>query len=279
MSEEFIRCPECGNLNIQGSTRCVFCNNSLEKKKSEPKEETVPEMVPQTPPPSDIPSPGEVIVEEKKRTLPKIPDISVSKEETEKKEVVIEEATLIEPSFAKKFFMISIFSILIGIVHYLLNLLVSVVSVDINFDDPRKKVLPLTPDLAKDVGIRSISIVLGIFFAIFVGYAIGKIVRKYNTKKLSFIGWFCYAVVLDLILTIGITSAFIYVMHIYYLNNGYALGIFSNPNPILLLKLAGAAFIFVGVSLITLFLPMIFGSFLIFNKIDKMFFPKKYVEF
>ena len=130
-------------------------------------------------------------------------------------------------------------------------------------------IFPLTADLNLEVSIYSVSILLGVFFGIFIGYAIGKIVRLYSTKTSSQIGWFSYALVLDLIITVGISIGLI-----------FAVEAMSPPDlDLIVLKLAGAAFIFVGVSIVTLFIPMITGSFVVFSRIDKMFFPKKYVDF
>ena len=161
--------------------------------------------------------------------------------------------------------MISLYSILIAIVHYLLNLLISIISVRI--ENPNVDAYPLGSDLNQYVAINAVSIILGIPFAITIGYIIGKIVRRFNGKKLSIVLWFSYAVLLDLIINIVLAIILIYASGALY------------ENDVLFLKLAGSAFIFVVVSIITLFLPMISGSFIIFTKIDKIFFPKKYVEF
>ena len=139
MNEEFIRCSECGNLNIVGSTRCVFCDNAFEIE--EKPSETVPSEVPETPE-VEIPTPDKV--EDEKPSLPKIPDISIPQAEPEKKEVVIKEAVG-DASFTKKFFMISFYSILVAIVHYFINLLISTISVRI--ENPNVDAYPLTGDL------------------------------------------------------------------------------------------------------------------------------------
>ncbi len=264
MSEEFIRCSECGNLNIKGSTRCVFCNNVFEEEKDEPKKDSPPEVSP-IPSTESIPIPSEQeeIVEEK--SLPKLPDIDVTQQKIEKKEIVVKDFEFQEPTFTRKLLMISLYAIVIAIVHYFLNLLVSVISVRI--DNPNVDAYPLPADLNQYISINAISIILGIPFAIMVGYVIGKIIRRYNQKKSKIIAWFSYVLFIDLLVNVLITIGAI-----------FAFGAL-NEKDILFLKLMGAAFIFIGVSVFTLFIPMISGSFLVFYKVDKMFFPKKYVEF
>jgi hypothetical protein len=263
MSEEFIRCPECGNLNIQGSTSCVFCNNSLEDVKASTKEKTKSEI----PEVSEVTEVEEIPIPEgepEKASMPKIPDISVT-EQKPVKEVQIEEMEEVEASSTRKFFMISFLSVLVAVVHYLLNLLVSVIAVIIK--NPNVDAYPLTGDLNLSVGVNAVSVILGIPFALIIGYAIGKIIRRYTAKKSSLIGWFSYAVLLDLIINVGIAIGLVLAFDA------------LNHKDVLLIILAGAAFIFVGVSVITLFIPMISGSFLAFNKIDKVFFPKKYADY
>ena len=259
MNEEFIRCSECGNLNIVGSTRCVFCDNNFDTEKKP--QETASSAVPETAI-DEIPTPDEV--KEEKPSLPKIPDISIPQVEPEKEDVVISEA-IGEASFVKKFFMISLYSILVAVIHYFLNLLVSTISVRI--DDPNVDVYPLTGDLNLYIGINAVSVILGIPFAIAIGYLFGKIIRHYTSKTSSVVKWFSYAIILDLIINVGIAIALIYAFDA------------LNHKDVLLLKITGAAFIFIGVCVITLFIPLISGSFLAFDKIDKIFFPKKYAEY
>jgi len=247
-----------------GSTRCVFCNNPFGEEKTDPKEDTVPE-VSSAPSVDSIPAPDEKKEEEVEMSLPKLPDIDVTQQKPKKKEVVLSDPALDEPSTTRKFFMISLYSILVAIVHYLLNLLVSVISVRI--ENPNVDAFPISADLNQYIAINAVSFILGIPFAIVIGYIIGKIIRKYNNKKISFIGWFSYAVVIDLIINVGITIGLIFAFNA------------LNENDVLFLKLAGASFIFLGISVVTLFIPMISGSFLLFSNIDKVFFPKKYAEF
>ncbi len=264
MSEEFIRCKECGNLNIQGSKRCVFCNYEFEKESNEPEEVEVQGDT-SVPSVETIPSPSDIKKESEKISLPKIPDISVAKQDQKKEKKQLKVKSLEEVTLTRKFFIISLYSILIAIVHYLLNLLISIISVRI--ENPNVDAYPLVPELNQYVAINAVSIILGIPFAIAIGYIIGKIVRRFNAKKTNMILWFSYAVLLDLIINIVLAIILIYISGALY------------ENDVLFLKLAGSAFIFVVVSILTLFLPMISGSFLIFTNIDKIFFPKKYVEF
>ncbi|MCE7742636.1 MAG: hypothetical protein GOP50_09270 [Candidatus Heimdallarchaeota archaeon] len=263
MSEEFIRCKDCGNLNIVGSTRCVFCNNPFGGEETEPNKDPVPE-VSIAPSVDSIPAPDEK-KEEVEMSLPKLPDIDVTQQKPKKKEVILTDTTFVEPTLTRKFFMISLYSILVAVVHYLLNLLVSIISVRI--ENPSVDAFPISADLNQYIAINAVSIILGVPFAIAIGYVIGKIIRKYNSKKSSFIKWFSFAVVIDLIINVGITIGLVFAFNT------------LNENDVLFLKLIGAAFIFLVVSVITLFIPMISGSFLIFTEIDKIFFPKKYVEF
>jgi len=264
MSEEFIRCPECGNLNILGSTRCVFCDNALDENLSKTKSTTT--AVPEVPDTSiDDSISGPTVEEDKEKiSLPKIPDISLTYKK-EKEEVLIEDVEKSETFGINKFFMIPLYSFLVALVHYLLNLLISTISVRI--EDPNVDVFPFTGDLNQYIAINAVSIILGIPFAIAVGYLLGKIIRRYTTKKSEVVIWFISAVLLDLIINIGITIVLVYAFDA------------LNTNDILFLKLTGAAFIYLGVSVITLFLPMISGSFLMYNKIDKLFFPRNYTDY
>ena len=170
MSEEFIRCSECGNLNIQGSTRCVFCNAKIEKAEPIPIEEKITQ-IPETPSVGGIPTP-ETKTAEFDKALPKIPDIVLPEEKPKKKD--IDEIDNLEKqyTFVRKFFMISLYSILIAIIHYFLNLLVSVISIKI--ENNNVNAFPIPADLNQFIAINAVSFILGIPFAIVIGYIILK---------------------------------------------------------------------------------------------------------
>jgi hypothetical protein len=267
MSEEFDRCSNCGNLNIKGTKKCVFCDHEITSTEPE-KEEKIPDAkdlpsVPGVPDPSEIPK-----VETEEVALPEIPEVPEKKEKKKtKKEEIIDaiETKGTQFSLGKKFLFVSLFTFAISIVHFGLNLLVSFVS--INFVDADFDLYPTLPtDLTTVLNINSLSIILGIPFAIFVGFFIGKVARTYSAKKSGIRNWIIYAIFIDVIVNCAIAVILIFATQAF------------NNKDILLSYLSGAVIIFVFVSLISLFIPMLTGSYLIYNSVDKIFFPRKYAD-
>ena len=272
MSEEFDRCSNCGNLNIKGTKKCVFCDHEITPIE-EVKEEKVPDVkdlpsVPGTSATPEIPAaPGVPEVETKEDKLPEIPEVPKKKEKKQK----VEEATDISEtkrtqfSIGRKILLVTIFASIISIFHFGLNLLVSFLS--INFVDADFDLYPTLPsDLTTVLNINSLSVILGIPFAIFVGFFIGKVARTYSANKSGIRNWVIYAVILDIIMNCAIAVVLI-----------FATQAFENKD-VLLSYLSGAVIIFVFVSLLTLFIPVITGSYLLYRNVDKIFFPRKYAE-
>jgi hypothetical protein len=116
------------------------------------------------------------------------------------------------------------------------------------------------------LNINSLSVILGIPFAIFIGFFIGKIARTYSATKSGIRNWVIYAVLLDIIVNCAVAVVLI-----------FATKAFENKD-VLLSYLSGAVIIFVFVSALTLFIPVLTGSYLIYQNVDKIFFPKQYAE-
>ncbi|MCG3220775.1 MAG: hypothetical protein H7641_05285 [Candidatus Heimdallarchaeota archaeon] len=273
MSEEFDRCSNCGNLNIKGTKKCVFCDHEIAQAETE-KEEKIPDVkdlpsvpsvagTPEAPDAPDVPE-----VESKEVALPEIPEVPKKKEKKKEKtdEIVdITETKRTQFSIGRKFLFVTLFTLIISTLHYGLNLLVSFLS--INFVDANFDLYPTLPsDLTTVLNINSLSIILGIPFAIFVGFFVGKVARTYSANKSGVRNWIIYALLIDVIVNCAIAVILI-----------FATQAFENKD-ILLSYLSGAVIIFVFVSLISLFIPFLTGSYLVYNRVDRIFFPRKYSE-
>ena len=114
--------------------------------------------------------------------------------------------------------------------------------------------------------INSVSILVGFIFAILIGYLFGKIVRRYTSDKKGIRYWITYAIVIDVIINIAAAIVLIILTNAAFVND------------LLFIYLSGAVFIFLIFSIITLFIPMLAGSFFVFTQIDHIFFPRKYAE-
>jgi hypothetical protein len=273
MSEEFDRCPNCGNLNIKGTKKCVFCDHQITpeetmKEEKEPEAKDLPSVpgVPVTP--EITTTPGESEVESKEEKLPEIPEVPKKKE---KKKVKTDDVSeIIETkrtqfSIGRKLIFITLFTLIISTLHYGLNLLVSFLS--IRFTDADFDLYPTVPtDLTTVLNINSLSIILGIPFAIFVGFFVGKVARTYSANKSGIRNWIIYAIFIDVIVNCALAVILIFATQAF------------NNKDVLLSYLSGAAIIFIFVSVISLFIPMLTGSYLIYNRVDRIFFPKKYAD-
>ena len=260
MSEDFVRCTNCGNLNIAGTTKCVFCDTDIDENaevfKEHADDPSVSEL-PGTPPAvkdattSDYPA------------MPAMPDIPKVETEDVKEDSKKEET---EPKLQKeyssgmKFLYLTLIFFAVSILHYLLNLLVALASYDLT--DPNLILsLDVPANIASILFIKGSSVIIGVPFAIIVGYIIGKSIRKFTIKKKEIVTWLIYAIFLDIVINIAIAAVFIYGFNIVDLYFVY---------------LVGAVFIFIIFNIITLFLPFLVGTHLIYYNIDKIFFPKKY---
>ncbi len=262
MSEEFVRCENCGNLNIVGTKKCVFCDTEIAETAEKIKDPEVQAAealgVPSVP---EVPSEPE---EKKEMALPKIPDVEPVKEKKTKK-IEIKEGVELKYSIGKKIIFISLLAICVSIIHYGINFLLSFLSIKIS--DPDINLYPSIPiNLEDSMEINAVSILVGFIFAILIGYLFGKIVRKYTSNKKGIRYWITYAIVLDVIINVAAAIVLIIVTNAAFVND------------LLFIYLSGAVFIFLIFSLITLFIPILTGSFLIFNQIDRIFFPRKYAE-
>ncbi|MHA1345570.1 MAG: hypothetical protein ACTSVO_04780 [Candidatus Heimdallarchaeaceae archaeon] len=260
MSEDFVRCTNCGNLNIAGTTKCVFCDTNIDENAEVFKEHADDPSVSELPgaPPavkdattSDYPA------------MPAMPDIPKVETEDVKEDSKKEET---EPKLQKeyssgmKFLYMTLIFFAVSILHYLLNLLVALASYDLT--DPNLILsLDVPANIASILSIKGSSVIIGVPFAIIVGYILGKSIRKFTIKKKEIVIWLIYAIFLDIIINIAIAAVFIYGFNIVDLYFVY---------------LVGAVFIFIIFNIITLFLPLLVGTHLIYYNIDKIFFPKKY---
>lgn len=270
MSEEFDRCSNCGNLNIKGTKKCVFCDFEItqaetEKKGKIPEVKDLPSVPSVTATPEVPDTQAAPDVEPKEVALPEITEVPQKKEKKKAKteEIVdITETKRTQFSIGRKFLFVTLFTLIISTLHYGLNLLVSFLS--INFVDANFDLYPTFPsDLTTVLNINSLSIILGIPFAIFVGFFVGKVARTYSANKSGIRNWIIYAIFIDVIVNCAIAVILI-----------FATQAFENKD-ILLSYLSGAVIIFAFVSLISLFIPLLTGSYLLYNKVDSIFFPRK----
>lgn len=261
MSEDFVRCTNCGNLNIAGTTKCVFCDTDIDENAEVIKEH------------ADDPSvsvPGAPRVVEKATTsdypampaMPEIPDVEVAdKKKESKKEEKTEPTQLKEYSSGMKFLYMTLIFIAVSILHYLLNLLVALASFDPT--DPNIALsLNVPANLSSILSIKGSSVILGVPFAIIIGYILGKSIRRFTLKKKGIATWLIYAIFLDIVVNLVIATVFIFGFNIVDLYFVY---------------LVGAVFIFIIFNIVTLFLPFLVGSHLICCNIDKIFFPEKHL--
>ena len=270
MSEEFVRCPECGNLNIKGTKKCVFCDTDvLEAEVVTHEVEAPPEIA--VAPPVEIPatiSPELESVEE--ASSPKLPDFDkidkpvAKKKKTKEKDILIIDSAEKKYNFGQKLLFISLFTVLVSFIHYTLNFLIALASIDIT--DQNLNIIPFPANISDFLQIRGISFLLGIPFAILIGYVLGKIVRKFTSDKKSTMKWVAFSFILDVILNV------VYATVLVFITNAL------DEKDILFTWITGAAFIFLITLVITLFIPMISGSFFLFSNIDKVFFRRKHAK-
>ncbi|MHA2357615.1 MAG: hypothetical protein ACXABK_02455 [Candidatus Heimdallarchaeaceae archaeon] len=271
MSEEFVRCPNCGNLNIKGTTKCVFCDTEISEIT-----ETVPEEVvdrkdiPGLPEIPGIPPVPEVKEEGEEVALPKVPEVKEEKPKKKPKDEKIAEIKQTERmnySIIRKFLLITLFVLLVSAIHYGLNFLVSFLSIDIS--NPNFDLFASFPaTLGNFIEVNAVSFILGIPIAIIVGYFIGKISRTYSANKKAANAWISYAILFDVIINVGLSVALFFVID----------SITNAEADIILTYIAGAAVIFLLVNVFSLFIPVITGSHLVYTWIDKKFFARQYAE-
>ncbi|MCK4896164.1 MAG: hypothetical protein KAS47_05100 [Candidatus Heimdallarchaeota archaeon] len=260
MSEDFVRCANCGNLNIAGTPKCVFCDTDIDENAEVFKEHADDPSV------SELPGAPPVVQEATTDypampAMPDIPDVEVAdmkKDPT--KEEITEPTQLKEYSSGMKFLYMTLIFIAVSILHYLLNLLVAIASYDPT--DPNIALsLNIPANLSSILFIRGSSVILCVPFAIIIGYILGKSIRKFTLKKKEIVTWLIYAIFLDIVVNLAIAAVFVFGFNIVDLYFVY---------------LVGAVFIFIIFNIVTLLIPFLIGTHLIYHNIDKIFFPKTY---
>ena len=261
MSEDFVRCANCGNLNIAGTSKCVFCDTDIDENAEVFSEHAddpsvseltgVPPVAKETET-SDYPA---------MPAMPEIPVVEITDKKKDSKKKEISEPTLLkEHSSGMKFLYMTLIFIAVSILHYLLNLLVALASYDLT--DPNISLsLNFPANLSSILFIKGSSVMLSVPFAIIIGYILGKSIRKFTLKKKEIVTWLIYAIFLDILVNLVIAVVFVFGFNIVDLYFVY---------------LVGAVFIFIVFNIVTLFLPFLVGSHLLCCNIDKIFFPKKY---
>ncbi len=261
MSEDFVRCTNCGNLNIAGTSKCVFCDTDIDADAEVFKEHADDPSV------SELPGVPPVVKEATTSdypampAMPEIPDAEIKdKKKDSKKEKITKPTQLKGYSSGMKFLYMTLIFIAVSILHYLLNLLVALASYDPT--DPNIVLsLNIPANISSILSITGSSVIIGVPFAIIIGYILGKSIRKFTQKKKEIITWLIYAIILDVVVNLGIAAIFVFVF---------------NFEDLYFVYLVGAVFIFIIFNIITLFLPFLVGTHLIYYNIDKIFFPKKY---
>ena len=261
MSEDFVRCANCGNLNIAGTSKCVFCDTAIDENAEVFKEHADDPSVSELPGAPPVPIETTTTDYPAMPAMPDIPDVEVAdmkKDPT--KEEITEPTQLKEYSSGMKFLYMTLIFIAVSILHYLLNLLVAIASYDPT--DPNIALsLNIPANLSSILFIRGSSVILCVPFAIIIGYILGKSIRKFTLKKKEIVTWLIYAIFLDIVVNLAIAAVFVFGFNIVDLYFVY---------------LVGAVFIFIIFNIVTLLIPFLIGTHLIYHNIDKIFFPKTY---
>ncbi|MHA1400107.1 MAG: hypothetical protein ACTSQE_07145 [Candidatus Heimdallarchaeaceae archaeon] len=302
--EDFTRCPSCGNLNIRGSEKCLFCDTELEvseedleleietfpcpscttdlptsvtscpicgwrkggKEIEEPTDRGVDLGIPQvsdsatTPKTPFVPS----VPETEEKETPAMPAILMEQElesESLDVEIVEEELDISKKGLTTlKFVFVFIFSALgLSSIHYGINFAIALATVKII--DPNVELLPFSENLGDKITITGLSFYCVIPLTIMIGYFASLVIRiKFKEIK-------------DIIFWIGI---FIFVDMIVHIVFPLVLTLAIRPREIMFSKIAGASLIFLVSNMILLFMPFLIGGHWLFQKIDKIYFPKKY---
>ena len=259
MSEDFVRCTNCGNLNIHGTVKCIFCDTDIDPNAEVFKEHADDPSVSQVPgaPPPVTPSDKAPDLP----AMPKLPEVDVSATKKDEKKCDIEDPKLIKDySSGMKFLYLTSIFLAISILHYLLNFLVALASFDPLDPNLSLTLLNIPADIASKLLISGSTMILGIPFTILIGFIIGKSIRKFTIDKREVISWLAYAIFVDILLNLGLVAIFAF---------GF------NFVDIYFLYLVGAVFIFMVFNILTLFLPFMVGSHLLFCNIENIFSPKK----
>ncbi len=261
MSEDFVRCANCGNLNVAGTSKCVFCDTNIDANAEVFKEHADDPSVSELPGAPPVAEKATTSDYPAMPTMPDVPDVEVAeKKEDSKKEEKIEPTQLKEYSSGRKFLYMTLIFVAVSMLHYLLNLLVALASYDPT--DPNISIsLNIPANISSILFIKGSSVILGVPFAIIIGYILGKSIRKFTLKKKEIVTWLIYAIFLDIVVNLVIATVFVFGFNIVDLYFVY---------------LVGAVFIFVIFNIITLFIPFLIGTHLIYSNIDKIFFPKTY---
>ena len=179
MSEDFVRCTNCGNLNIAGTTKCVFCDTDIDENAEVFKEHADDPSV------SELPGEPPVIKEATSTdypempAMPEMPSVEVAdKKKDSKKEAVTEPTHLKEYSSGLKFLYMTLIFFALSILHYFLNLLVALASYDPA--DPNISLsLNVPANLSSILFIKGSSVILGIPFAIIIGYILAGVIAAF----------------------------------------------------------------------------------------------------
>ncbi len=261
MSDDFVRCANCGNLNITGTTKCVFCDTDIDENAEVFKEHADDPSVSELPGAPPVTKETTTTDYPAMPAMPEVPEVEiVDKKKDSKKEEITEPTQLKEYSSGLKFLYMTLIFIAVSILHYLMNLLVALASYDPT--DPNIALsLNIPANISSILFIRGSSVIIGVPFAIIIGYILGKSIRKFTLKKKEIVSWLIYAIFLDIVVNLTIAAVFIFGFNIVDLYFVY---------------LVGAVFIFIIFNIVTLFIPFLVGTHLIFYNIDKIFFPKTY---
>ena len=293
MSDEFIRCPECGNLNIPGTDKCVFCGAELPKiegqteevetflcpgcktelpvtatkcpicgwsKEAEEEQKESIEVSEQPSVPTPVPTPG--------AETPPVPSIPTPSQEqvtmpetpelpeiiTAPKEKQREIVVATKKSVAVTIFIIFGLSIL----QYGLNFLIGWVSIDVL--DPNIELYPtISPNIPEMVSINELAMLLHFLFGVFIGFLVARTVKRRMSKSENQVVWFWTIILSIILVNIGITALIIGILM---------------PRNILFVYITFSTAIYLISSIITLFIPNVIGGFLLYENLNNIFFGK-----
>ncbi|UJG41798.1 MAG: hypothetical protein K9W45_04885 [Candidatus Heimdallarchaeum aukensis] len=307
--EDFVRCPNCGNLNIKGSTKCLFCDQELEV--SEEDKGKVVEIFSCPSCSTDLPvgvkscpicgwSEEGITEEEETPTdrgeslgipqvgasapptpiVPEIPQTEVTEEAKEEvltpkiPEILEEEVKEVEEKIVieEELVLPEKVSVKFTIAFICLSILISIFHYGLSFVIALPSVKIIDPNVQVIPLEGDLSTSVKINAAAFYLSAIISIATGY------IISLFIRRRIKetkDIILWLGI---FIFIDMLIHIAIPALATIIFYPREILFINLTGATLVFLVTNMVLMFTPFIVGGHWLFTKLDKLYFPKKYAQ-
>ncbi|UJG44614.1 MAG: hypothetical protein K9W46_05405 [Candidatus Heimdallarchaeum endolithica] len=304
--EDFVRCPNCGNLNIKGSTKCLFCDQELEV--SEEDKGKVVETFPCPSCSTDLPvgvkscpicgwseegasqveegptDKGESLgipqVGESAPPAPTIPKMPETEEEGEEvltpkiPDMLVEEVEKVEEEIIieEELVQPEKVSFKFTIAFICLSLLLSIFHYGFSFLIALPSVKVIDPEvqvipLQGDLSTAVKISAIAFYLSVVVSITSGYIISLFIRKRIKELK--------NIILWLGI---FIFIDLIVHIAIPALATIIFYPREILFINLSGATLVFLVTNIVLMFTPFIVGGHWLFTKLDKLYFPKKHAQ-